>query len=162
MSAVNAPPYAAVVVTFNHVDTLPATLQAIAALDPGPAETVLIDNASLDGSADAAARWRHGHLVRMSRNVGFAAAVNHGLRMTTSPWILLLNPDCAPRRDYVARLFAAATDRPETEKVGSITGRLLRTGDEPGAQPVLDAAGMVVTPSGRHHDRGAEIGRAHV
>jgi len=152
-------PYAVVVVTYNHAETLPACLAAIERLSPAPELVVVIDNASTDRSADISAQGTSTvlrHLIREPRNTGFAAAVNRGLSATTTPWVLLLNPDCAPQPDFVSRLLEALDNRPERDRVGAITGKLLRAAGpdlEPGR--VVDAAGMIVTPSGRHLDRGA-------
>jgi GT2 family glycosyltransferase len=150
--------YAVIVVTYDHVGTLPACFEALAALDPAPAEIVVIDNASSDGSAEFAQTRAETGLrpIREATNTGFAAAVNRGLSETSAPWVLLLNPDCAPRPDFVERMFAAAEQTPNESEIGSITGRLIRSLDAsltPGK--ILDAAGMVVTSSGRHFDRGA-------
>jgi len=150
--------YAVIVVTHDHVGTLPACFDAVAALEPPPAEIVVVDNASSDGSAELVeTRSDTGlRLVRESTNTGFAAAVNRGLAETTAPWVLLLNPDCAPKPNFVAQMLAAAGRTPNKNEIGSVTGRLIRSTDaalNPGR--VLDAAGMVVTSSGRHFDRGA-------
>ena len=150
--------YAVIVVTHDHVGSLPACLEAIASLKPPPAEIVVVDNASSDGSAKfVEARTEAGlRLIRESTNTGFAAAVNRGLAETTAPWILLLNPDCAPRPNFVVQLLVAAEKTPKMNEIGSITGKLIRSVDAsltPGK--ILDAAGMVVTSSGRHFDRGA-------
>ncbi len=150
--------YAVIVVTHAHAESLPACLDAAVDLEPPPTEIVVIDNASTDGSAEIAqAREGAGfRLIREISNTGFAAAVNHGLAETSSPWVLLLNPDCAPTPSFVAELLAAGVGRPESDEIGSITGRLIRSVDaslETGG--TLDAAGMVVSPSGRHFDRGA-------
>jgi len=152
------PAYDVVVVAFDHADTLAASLGAVAALDPPPAAVVVVDNASRDGSA-AVARAFAGRLplrvVQERGNTGFAAAFNRGVRMTRSPWVLSLNPDCAPRHDFVARLLAAAAGE-GGGRAGAVAGRLLRArGPSLEEEPVLDAAGMIVTRSGRHLDRGA-------
>lgn len=150
--------YAVIVVTHDHVRTLPACLETVAALNPAPAEVVVVDNASSDGSAEVA-EARTGdrlQLIREESNTGFAAAVNRGITATESPWILLLNPDCAPRPDFVAKLFAGVNVRPEADEVGSATGRLIRATDAAlNPSDTLDAAGMVVSSEGRHFDRGA-------
>jgi len=150
--------YTVIVVTHNHAETLSACFDAVAALEPPPTEIVVVDNASLDGSAELVeTRTDTGlRLFRESTNTGFAAAINRGLAETTAPWVLLLNPDCAPKSDFVAQMLAAAERTPNPNEIGSITGRLIRSTDaalNPGR--VLDAAGMVVTSSGRHFDRGA-------
>ncbi len=150
--------YAVIVVTHDHAGTLPACLDAVVALDPPPAEIVVVDNASSDGSAELSeAHTGTGiRLIRETTNTGFAAAVNRGLRGTTAPWILLLNPDCAPRPDFVARLSGFGR-QPTRDRADRLDHRSAPARRRPGARTsgMLDAAGMVVTASGRHFDRGA-------
>jgi GT2 family glycosyltransferase len=152
-------PYAVVVVTHNHADTLPACLATVERLEPAPRHTVLIDNASTDGSADIAIQQRSNlgiEVLREDRNTGFAAAANRGIGMTGQPWVLLLNPDCAVRPDFARQLFSALADRPDAQRVGSVTPKLMRaTGPNLEPSQIVDAAGMLVTRSGRHLDRGA-------
>jgi len=148
--------YAVIVVSHDHAEVLSACLGAVAALEPAPVETVVIDNASSDGSAELAEGRDRICLIHEPANTGFAAAVNHGLRETSAPWVLLLKPDCAPRPDFVGRLLGAALGRLERDEIGAVTGRLIRAADTAlSPSGTLDAAGMVVTASGRHLDRGA-------
>ncbi len=152
-------PYSIVIVTYNHADTLPACLAAAARLDPAPKRLVLVDNASADGSVEIAAGLGGDLSIEIlpeDRNTGFAAAANRGINSTDTPWILLLNPDCAPRPDLVRRLLEAVEGRPEAARIGAATPKLLRAeGAELESTSVIDAAGMLVTCSGRHLDRGA-------
>ena len=154
-SSVQDTAYAIIVVTHDHAATLPACLDAVTALDPPPVEAVVIDNASTDGSAEIV-EDRGLRLIRETANTGFSAAVNRGLAETSAPWVLLLNPDCAPRPDFVSELISTVNDRPESAQIGSATGRLIRAADS-SLRPsgVLDAAGMIVSSEGRHFDRGA-------
>jgi GT2 family glycosyltransferase len=121
--------YAVIVVSHDHAETLPACLEAVTALDPPPDEIVVVDNASADGSADvvAARSTSNLRLIRESLNTGFAAAVNRSLAEVSTPWVLLLNPDCSPRPDLVAKMLAAAHRRPEVDSIGSITAKLIRS-----------------------------------
>ncbi len=148
-----------VMVTRGHAATLPAALEAVAALEPRPETVAVLDNASDDGSAEVAAAFGDRLplvLLQSDANVGFAAGINRCLERGSAPWVLFLNPDCAPRPDFAARLAAAAASRPEADRIGSVTGRLLRAaGPDLAPAGTLDAAGMVVTPAGRHLDRGA-------
>jgi GT2 family glycosyltransferase len=151
--------YTVVVVTHNHAGTIPACLRAVSILEPPPQKVVVVDNASRDRSPEVADE-RAGdlplQLLRQSTNTGFAAAFNMGVRATDAAWVLSLNPDCAPRPDYVARLLQGVTSRPESGTIGSATGKLIRgEGTDLRQRGVLDAAGMVMTCSGRHFDRGA-------
>ncbi len=151
--------YAVVVVTHNHVRTLPSCLAALEALDPPPELVVVVDNASTDGSAAVAKGWHStlkAEVLLENENTGFAVAANRGISRCSEPWVLLLNPDCAPRSDFVARLLEELAARPERERVAALTGRLSRaTLPGLGPEPILDSAGMLVTCSGRHFDRGA-------
>lgn len=153
-------PYTVVIVSYNHADTLPACLRAVAGLDPAPEKVIVIDNASSDGSATTASDHLIGpsfEVVSETRNTGFAAAANRGIRSARTPWALLLNPDCAPENGMVGRLFEALSVCPDPDRVGTLTPRLVRSeGPNLAATPVLDAAGMMVTASGRHFDRGAD------
>jgi len=151
--------YAVVIVTHDHAETLAACLGAVEGLEPAPARVVVIDNASTDGSAEIAEK-RPGDLattiVREERNTGFAAASNRGIAATSEPWILLLNPDCAPRPDLARRLLDAVAGHPKAARIGAVSPKLLRAeGPDIEARPIIDAVGMVVTCSGRHFDRGA-------
>lgn len=151
--------YSVVIVTHDHAETIPACLAAVAALAPPPQQVVIVDNASRDGSPELAAAMSGElplQLLRREANSGFATAANDGIRECRSGWVLSLNPDCAPRPDFVERLLEAVTTRTEPGTIGCATGKLIRA-EGPNLRPdgVLDATGMVVTCSGRHFDRGA-------
>jgi GT2 family glycosyltransferase len=158
--AVNADsPFAVVIVTHNHADTLPACLGAVESLAPAPARVVVVDNASADGSAELSAAHSGNlktEIMREVSNTGFAAAANRGIAATTEPWVLLLNPDCAPEPELVRKLLEAVANNSGSDAIGSVSPKLLRA-EGPGLEQrsMVDAAGMIVTPSGRHLDRGA-------
>ena len=147
---------AVVLVTHNHAGTLPATLASLAAQSEPPQEVVLIDNASADDTVERAAAFSRRlplELVRWHDNRGFAAAFNEGGRRSTAPWVLSLNPDCRLAEDFLAVLTAAAARYP---RAGAACGLLLRgRGAALEANELVDSAGMVMSASGRHFDRGA-------
>jgi GT2 family glycosyltransferase len=78
-----------VIVTYNSAAVIESCLDA--AVRTG-AEIVVIDNASMDGTAAQAARFGV-RVIANSTNVGFAAAVNQGFSVLNYPYILILNPD---------------------------------------------------------------------
>ena len=84
-----------VIVNWNTGDCLRMCLHSLAAadagLDLGP--TVVVDNASSDGSADRLPANPKVVLIRNPTNVGFAAACNQGARVGSAPYLLFLNPD---------------------------------------------------------------------
>lgn len=57
-------------------------------------EILVIDNASADESLESVQGFRNRiHIVRNSVNAGFAAAVNQAFHLTSSSYVLVLNPD---------------------------------------------------------------------
>jgi len=78
-----------IIVTYNSAAEIGACLEA--ALASG-AETIVVDNASRDGTIAEVAR-RGVRLIANSENRGFAGAVNQGFGALNSPYVLLLNPD---------------------------------------------------------------------
>ena len=62
------------------------------------AETVVVDNASTDDTCRIVEKTFPAlRLIRNPENRGFAAAVNQGVRASSSPLVLLLNPDATLR-----------------------------------------------------------------
>jgi GT2 family glycosyltransferase len=151
MSAVDA-----FVVTYNHGATLRTTLRALAAQTRPAVRVVVVDNGSSDGCPEIAREFAGTlplELVGWTSNRGFAAAANEALRRSTSPWVLSLNPDCRLAPDYLESLLVAAAGH---SRAGAASGLLLRgRGESLDATETVDSAGIVVTSSGRHLDRGA-------
>lgn len=81
---------------------------------------VVVDNASLDGTAEyVRVRTPQAHLVAADRNLGFAGGVNAGVHETTTPWVLLLNPDIVIDRGAIERLLAAGEAAGDVGAVGA-------------------------------------------
>ncbi len=78
-----------VIVTYNSAAEIGACLDAAMATG---AEVLVVDNASSDGTL-AEVRQRGAPVVANPVNRGFAGAVNQGIRLVPSDYILLLNPD---------------------------------------------------------------------
>jgi len=102
-----------VIVNFNSGSHLGACLRSIADHAPGTG-VIVVDNASTDGS-DRAAEGDHAGvtLIRNQRNVGFATAVNRGVRASQTPLIMLLNPDCVLQGGLVDALVADLDAHPD-------------------------------------------------
>jgi GT2 family glycosyltransferase len=83
-----------VLVNFNSGPHLGTCLRSIAEHAPF-AEVIVIDNASRDGSEEAAAQaGAPVALIRNTVNAGFARAVNQAFAAGASDYVLILNPDC--------------------------------------------------------------------
>jgi GT2 family glycosyltransferase len=156
-----APRLAVAIVTHDEERDLPACLAAVAALETRPLEVVVVDCASRDGSARAAAAFTpppgvRYEVVPLPENRGFAGGMNAAIERSTAPWVLTLNADAHPAPDYAERLIARAEAAQRRGlAVGAVTGRLVRFAAADGAPRRLDACGMRLVPTWRHLDRGS-------
>lgn len=129
-------PVAVVVVNWNAGALLPRCLASVLAQQPPPAEVVVVDNASRDGSLESLPPGVRA--LRRADNGGYGAAVNDGLDATTAPFVLTLNPDT----ELLPGCLAAAARRLEREQdLGSVALRVLRAD----APTRLDASGIGLT-----------------
>jgi glycosyltransferase involved in cell wall biosynthesis len=86
-------PVSVVIPAHNRAHLIERTLGSVAAQRPlPPAEVILVDDASTDGTADAAERLG-ARVIRHDENRGASAARNTALRAATQPWIALLDSD---------------------------------------------------------------------
>jgi GT2 family glycosyltransferase len=98
-----------VVLTHNRRAELMRTLAQLGDLNPGVPTTV-VDNASVDGTADAvAAKFPRVRLIRLARNVG-AVARNVGVEASATPYVAFCDDDTWWRRG-AAGVAADALDR---------------------------------------------------
>jgi GT2 family glycosyltransferase len=113
-------PVSVVIVNWNAGAALRACLAALFASDGGdPHQVVLVDNASTDGSqAGLASAYPGLELIQNARNIGFARAVNQGLRAARGQFALVLNPDVILLPSTVPRLMQFITSHPEAGIAG--------------------------------------------
>ena len=87
-------PVAVVVVTWNSSRWIEACLGSLRRLDRPPAEVVVVDGASTDGTTELVKdAFPEVRVVECATNVGFCRANNIGISRTASPFVLALNPD---------------------------------------------------------------------
>jgi len=113
---------AAVVPHWNRIDLLKALFESLTAQSRPFDEWIVADNGSTDGSADFAER-AGARVLRLGRNLGFAAAVNRGVEASQADWIAILNNDVTLDPAWLATLLARC------ENASFATGKILRTGD---------------------------------
>ena len=116
----SSPMVAAILVNYNAGDELRHALQSIAEELHGLAwEGVIVDNVSTDGSAaigeEFAPRVR---VIRNSTNVGFGRGINQGLKATTAPLVLIINPDCRLMAGAIGALRAVLDQHERAALVG--------------------------------------------
>jgi GT2 family glycosyltransferase len=79
-------------VTYNSEAVIGKCLDALAEMAPS-AMAFVIDNASRDRTLDEVRARRGVRVIANERNLGFAAAVNQGVRASHEEHLLMLNPD---------------------------------------------------------------------
>lgn len=152
----SSPDVSILVVSKDDAQDLPISLASAVAQRGVAVETWLIDNASTDGSRDAAARFPGDvRLLALPENVGFAAAMNAGIAASAGRYVLALNPDCRLSSDFAA-VLTRRLDASGAGDVGSASGRILRaSGADLSPTGLLDSTGIRFTPTWRHFDRGS-------
>ena len=147
-----SPLVSVIVVNHNGAAVLPRCLDALAAQTFRGFELILVDNASIDTSLAAVEANPPAvpslRILRLERNLGFAAANNLAARQANGRWLALLNNDAFPASTWLEELLAAARRRPDC---ASFASRLLKA-----HQPeLLDGAGDILHTSGLGWRRGA-------
>lgn len=73
-----------------------------------------VDNASEDDSVYEAKRlFPSARVLQNETNLGFGAANNRALAQVTTPYALLLNPDCLPTTEFLQGMQRAAANFPD-------------------------------------------------
>jgi GT2 family glycosyltransferase len=101
-------------------NTRELTLEAIGSvIGPTDVETIVVDNASHDGSADAiAARYPSVHLIRSETNFGFAGGVNRAAAAARGQTLLVLNSDARLRPGALELMLDLLHRQPRAALVG--------------------------------------------
>jgi N-acetylglucosaminyl-diphospho-decaprenol L-rhamnosyltransferase len=101
-------------VTYNSAGRVAALAQT---LNPFPLVTV-VDNASSDRTVSEIRKAiPHARVTENSRNLGFGAANNLGIRQADTEFVMLLNPDCEISVDAVMTMMACADNQSEASLV---------------------------------------------
>lgn len=98
LASLPEPAVSVVVVTYNNLALTRACLDSLERdTDYGNFETIVVDNASSDGTPDALRAWQAAgprrRIVLNADNRGFAAANNQGLALAVGDYLVMLNND---------------------------------------------------------------------
>ncbi|MCL7453832.1 MAG: glycosyltransferase family 2 protein [Anaerolineae bacterium] len=108
-----------IVLTWNGGSFIEPCLRAVLAQEPPPSEVIVVDNGSTDGTPDLVAeRFPAVRLIRNSRNLGFSAGNNIGLRAASGELLVLLNDDTQVHPGFLSAL-ARAFDDPAVGMAGT-------------------------------------------
>ena len=150
------PDISVVIVSWNGRAFLDACLTAVSLQEGVDAETILVDNASTDGTTDhVRTRFPWVRIVALPTNLGFAGGNNAGVREARGRLVALLNNDTVPDPGWLRALSAGLDER---NGFALVTSRIVYMHD-PGR---IDSAGDGLLRWGgafkRHH--GAPVAAA--
>ena len=126
-----------IIVNFNGKEFLAQCLESLQRQVFLNFKTVVVDNSSDDRSVDGLeGRFPGIEVMRLKKNVGFAAANNYAIKKSEDfQWVALLNPDAIAEPDWLVNLHIAAKKKPQYNFFGSklikesSSGQLDGTGD---------------------------------
>ncbi len=116
-----------IIVNWNTKDLLHRCLETVQAnIQSAPSalmETIVVDNASQDGSAQMVRKYfPRVHLIENQENRGFACGNNRAIRESRGRYILLLNPDTEVLDNALRVLLDYIDSHPQ---VGGVGARIL-------------------------------------
>src|ERR1700683_4884721 len=149
-------------VTYNSGRFIKRCLESVLEQKYPNLEVIVVDNASTDGTVDLLEQFEDRCQIHYNdENIGFAAAQNQAIQLSSGEWVLTLNPDVLLLKNFIKELAEAGQVDP---KAGSVCGKLLTiraTFDLPEKQ-LVDSTGIYFTPMLRHLDRGSqEVDNGH-
>ncbi len=143
------PTVSVVIPNYNGIAYMADCLTAMRKQTRRPDRIIVIDNGSLDGSAELVReRFPEVQLILMGRNTGFCGAVNEGIRASAGmKYVILLNNDTRAGRRFTEQLVRAME---KSRRIFSAQARMLRMSD-PGT---IDDAGDLYCSLGWSFARG--------
>ncbi|MEZ5895343.1 MAG: glycosyltransferase family 2 protein [Parvularculaceae bacterium] len=127
-----------IIINYNSGDRLTKCLACLARQTFTDFTVTVVDNASSDGSVDAAkSQYPQHNYILAGANLGFAAANNLAAKSSKSEWLVFLNPDAYAEPSWLSELSAATARYPHVDAFGS-------TQIDADAPLLIDGAGDVM------------------
>src|SRR4030042_683779 len=137
-----------VVLNWNGVKVLEKCLKSLMLQTFRPLETIVVDNASTDGSVDFIKnRYPNIKLIVNERNLGFGGGNNVGILSSEGRYIMMLNNDTRLDPKCIEELKGSLE---KDRRYGACASKILLEYED----NLIDAAGIVVCPDGLSIGRG--------
>jgi GT2 family glycosyltransferase len=137
-----------VVVNWNRKELLRSCLLSLKRQIGVTFEIIVVDNGSIDGSADLADAEFGARVIRNAENRGFCAANNQGIAVAQGEFIALLNNDAEAEPGWLAALQTACA---RASDVGMAASKVL-VWEDPRR---IDKVGHLIFPDGQNRGRGS-------
>jgi N-acetylglucosaminyl-diphospho-decaprenol L-rhamnosyltransferase len=109
-----------IIINYNTADFLGRCLTSIAQQYDVPAEVIVVDNCSKDGSADfVRGRFPQVRLIANDQNLGFSKANNQALKICIGTYVYFLNPDTEVRTNAFKNMIDFMDAHPDVGLAGT-------------------------------------------
>jgi GT2 family glycosyltransferase len=141
-------PVSVIIPNWNGIFYLPGCLESLAAQTYREFETIVVDNASSDGSvALIESEYPGVSVTRLDENKGFGAAMNIAFRQARSDYVACLNNDTEADPNWLGELVACIERHP---RAAVATSKMLDLNE----RGRIDDCGDILTPYFRAYARG--------
>lgn len=106
---------------FNNLRYTRECVEHLARNMKSPYELIIVDNGSTDGTAAYVKKLAKARLIKNRSNLGFAQAVNQGMRAARGEYLVWLNNDVIVTPGWLEGLIACAERSPKIGAVGPCT-----------------------------------------
>jgi len=136
-----------IIVNYNRKDLLRQCLDSVKGQGFQDIETIVVDNASTDGSIEMVAMYYPDvNLIRNTANLLFCKAQNQGIDVSKGNFILCLNSDCVLDKDYLKQVISAIG---LDTAIGMVSGKILRMDKK-----TIDSTGLFLSKNRKPVERG--------
>ncbi|WKA47184.1 glycosyltransferase family 2 protein [Geobacillus zalihae] len=135
------------IVTYNSEKYINDCLESVRAQSYPITNIIVIDNASDDSTVEIVEKHDDILLVKNQNNNGFAGGHNQALQLSSSDYVLVLNPDVCLHSNYIEEIIKVMEINPS---IGMGTGKLYRDYKK----RLLDSTGIIIKKNRRAFDRG--------
>jgi GT2 family glycosyltransferase/glycosyltransferase involved in cell wall biosynthesis len=123
------PSASVIVLTYNNLELTRTCLESLEChTERGSFETIVVDNASTDGTQDFLHHWFEGRNDRIvilnEANRGFAAGNNQGLTVARGEYLVMLNNDTEVTQGWLSTLMNHLRRDAELGMVGPVTDNI--------------------------------------
>ncbi len=144
----NRPKALAIIPNYNGGDLILRCLDSVLSQTYSPIETIVVDNASTDGSlAQIKKKFPKIKIIETGYNAGWGIACNIGMKAAESTYIALINNDAVLEPNCVEEMVVAIELNPS---YGSCASRILLL-DQP---EITEVCGLAIYPDGSSCGRG--------
>ncbi|MCX6693235.1 MAG: glycosyltransferase family 2 protein [Methanomicrobiales archaeon] len=135
-----------IIVNYNGEHLLSRCLSALMPSATAGVEVVVVDNGSTDGSlALISEQYPMVRTIALQKNHGYAGGVNAGINASCGEFVLTLNTDTIPQRDFLTHLVHVMRNDPA---IGMCAPKMVFPDGR------INSAGIRVSRSGASWDRG--------